>query len=126
MKYIIYDSSGEITTQIDCPASEIENYISGELQYAEYKELAINKKVIDGEVVDKPIQDREVYQPTLTVRQHRNFLLAESDWTQFPDSPLSDAKKAEWATYRQALRDIPETYSDTTSLDDIIWPTKPE
>ena len=60
------------------------------------------------------------------IRIERVKLLSISDWTQFPDSPLSNAKKAEWTTYRQALRDIPETYSDATSLDDIIWPTKPE
>ena len=41
-----------------------------------------------------------------TVRHHRDMLLMESDWTQMPDSPLSDSKKAEWATYRQKLRDI--------------------
>ena len=40
------------------------------------------------------------------VRHHRDMLLMESDWTQMPDSPLSDSKKAEWATYRQKLRDI--------------------
>ena len=60
------------------------------------------------------------------MRRLRDNLLTQSDWTQFPDSPLSDTSKAEWTTYRQALRDIPETYSDATSLDDIIWPTKPE
>ena len=41
-----------------------------------------------------------------TVRHHRDMLLMESDWTQMPDSPLSDSKKAECATYRQKLRDI--------------------
>ena len=60
------------------------------------------------------------------MRQYRDLYLSLSDWTQFPDSPLSDAKKAEWTTYRQALRDIPETYSDATSIDDITWPTQPE
>jgi hypothetical protein len=60
------------------------------------------------------------------VRGLRDIAIAGSDWTQFPDSPLTITKKAEWTTYRQALRDIPETYSDATSLDDIIWPTKPE
>ena len=43
------------------------------------------------------------------LRIHRNWLLKDSDWTQFNDSPLSDSKKAEWATYRQALRDITKT-----------------
>ena len=55
----------------------------------------------------------------------RNSLLAQSDWTQFADSPLSDTKKAEWATYRQALRDLPQQYPDAITNDDIIWPTKP-
>jgi hypothetical protein len=56
----------------------------------------------------------------------RDIVISGSDWTQLPDTPLTTTKKTEWAAYRQALRDIPETYSDATSLDDIIWPTKPE
>ncbi len=59
-------------------------------------------------------------------RNRRNLLLMESDWTQGADSPLTDAKKAEWATYRQALRDLPTSYSNPTSKDSITWPTKPE
>ena len=45
--------------------------------------------------------------------------LLESDWTQGADSPLSSSKKTEWATYRQALRDLP-------TADPIVWPTEPE
>ena len=59
------------------------------------------------------------------VRGSRDIKLFSCDWTQMPDAQLTDAKKAEWTTYRQALRDIPETYSGATSLDDIIWPTEP-
>tara|TARA_R100001460_G_scaffold93171_1_gene135088 strand:+ start:97 stop:297 length:201 start_codon:yes stop_codon:yes gene_type:complete len=40
------------------------------------------------------------------LRMFRNAALEESDWTQMSDSPLSDTKKTEWATYRQALRDL--------------------
>lgn len=58
--------------------------------------------------------------------RHRNVRLTESDWTQGVDSPLSDAKKAEWTTYRQALRDITTTYPNPTSKDQITWPSKPE
>ena len=58
-------------------------------------------------------------------KRKRNALLLESDWTQFADSPLTDKKKAEWATYRQALRDLPQEYPNAISNDDIIWPTKP-
>lgn len=40
------------------------------------------------------------------VRSERNQILAQCDWTQLDDTPLSGAKKSEWATYRQTLRDI--------------------
>ena len=87
--------------------------------------------IINGVVCDKPepekLTDEEliaIAQPE--IRARRNKRLIKSDWTQFQDSPLSDSNKAEWAAYRQALRDIPETYSEATSLDDIIWPIKPE
>lgn len=62
-------------------------------------------------------------------RQVRNQKLAESDWTQTNDSPLTDSKKTEWAAYRQSLRDLPET--QTPSLDEngqltgVTWPEKP-
>jgi len=54
-------------------------------------------------------------------RQTRDDLLAESDWTQAVDSPLTDEKKAEWITYRAALRNLP-TDKDWP---DPTWPTKP-
>ena len=61
------------------------------------------------------------------LRQNRNQLLSQSDWTQLPDVPLTDAKKAEWAVYRTELRDLPLTVtainSDRTIT--VIWPTKP-
>lgn len=54
-------------------------------------------------------------------------LLYESDWTQLADAPLSDAIKAEWATYRQALRDLPDgiDWSSVQSSADINWPRVP-
>ena len=58
----------------------------------------------------------------LDLRQVRDAKLAESDWTQGADSPLTDSKKTEWATYRQSLRDITDS---ATSLDDVSWPEKP-
>lgn len=65
---------------------------------------------------------------TVKVREERNKLLSQSDWTQVPDSPLTDAKKAEWATYRQSLRDFMASYTDSedNSLENIIFPSPPE
>ena len=58
-------------------------------------------------------------------RNIRNQLLAESDWTQASDSPLTDEAKTSWATYRTALRNLP-TNENWPSLEDADWPTKPE
>ena len=60
----------------------------------------------------------------LELREQRNMLLQECDWTQSPDSPLSSDKKTEWATYRTNLRNLPANFS---SVDDagFAWPTKP-
>ena len=59
------------------------------------------------------------------IRDRRWRHLKDSDWAVGVDSPLSDSKKAEWVTYRQALRDMPNTYSSETDIDNVIWPTRP-
>ena len=56
------------------------------------------------------------------IRKYRDSLILETDFTQIADSPLTVEKKAEFTAYRQALRDIPQTYDNP---DDIVWPTKP-
>tara|TARA_A100001015_G_scaffold104610_1_gene116095 strand:+ start:2171 stop:2401 length:231 start_codon:yes stop_codon:yes gene_type:complete len=60
------------------------------------------------------------------IRESRQHLLTISDWTQATDSPLSDEKKAEWATYRQALRDLTKSYTKEDSVNNIVWPIRPE
>ena len=56
------------------------------------------------------------------IRNQRNDLLAKSDWTQIPGSPLNDEKKAAWATHRQQLRDL--VIEGSCPLD-FTWPTPP-
>ena len=57
-------------------------------------------------------------------RIKRNQLLSDSDWTQMPDSPLTDEAKTSWATYRTALRDL-TTHANWPNLTDADWPTQP-
>ena len=57
-------------------------------------------------------------------RAKRESFLFDSDWTQVPDSPLSDSKKTEWRTYRQALRDI-TNHSNWPNLKSDDWPLLP-
>ena len=54
------------------------------------------------------------------IRNWRNAELAASDWTQVADS---QADKAAWVTYRQALRDLPASNKDPKK---IKFPTRPE
>lgn len=64
--------------------------------------------------------------PALTwndIRGKRAILLGRCDWTQTADAPLTNEQKTAWATYRQALRDLPETYETPA---EVIWPTPPE
>jgi len=61
----------------------------------------------------------EAAEPLKLLREERNKLLAETDWWLLPDRTATQAQ----LDYRQALRDITETY---TSLDDVVWPIKPE
>ena len=52
------------------------------------------------------------------LREQRDQLLRQTDWWASSDLTMT----AEQTAYRQALRDITNTYS---SLDDVVWPTKP-
>ena len=57
------------------------------------------------------------------LREERNVLLVSSDWTQSPDSPLTDEVIDDWAIYREELRDLPDTTDDPA---DPTWPEVPE
>lgn len=54
------------------------------------------------------------------IRIWRNLELQNSDWTQLPDAQCDQAA---WATYRQALRDLPAQDTDPKK---ITFPTRPE
>ena len=55
-------------------------------------------------------------------REMRDKLLAETDWTQLLDSPLSDELREAYRIYRQALRNIPSQEGFPAS---IVWPEPP-
>lgn len=62
-------------------------------------------------------------QMTTFMRKKRDTLLSQCDWTQLPDTQLTEEQKAAWVNYRQALRDITDdalfpTYNQ--------WPTAPQ
>jgi hypothetical protein len=122
IRAVVYNTSSAEVVRIlsvsdqDCLLDNIrdgESYIlsdwSGDITTAS----VVNGVVVGGSKVDDTIQ---------IFKGMRDALLASSDWTQAVDSPLSDAKKAEWATYRQQLRDLP---ANTTDPANPTWPTPP-
>ena len=72
---------------------------------------------------------RQVTPPTafeqsmIDLRQLRNKLLQDSDWTVLPDSPIAD--KTAWQTYRTKLRDITENLTTVEDVETVVFPTKP-
>ena len=56
------------------------------------------------------------------LRHVRDLLIGLTDWTQAADSPLTQEQRTAWATYRQALRDLPGVWSGDGA---IPWPMVP-
>jgi len=93
-KYIL----GPVFT--DTPATETEPAKTAAENEAEYKA-------------------RKDAEQAANVRNQRTEKLKDCDWTQIADST---ADKTAWATYRQALRDVP---LQTGFPWEITWPTQP-
>ena len=75
-------------------------------------------KIIDNAPVE------QVFDFWINVRNARNRLLLESDWTQLEDVPVTTKNK--YKEYRQELRDLPQTYNQADNIDDVIFPSIPE
>jgi len=77
-----------------------------------------NYKIIDNQPVEQVIDF------WINVRNARNRLLMECDWTQLEDVP--NTTKIKYKEYRQELRDLPQTYNQVDNIDDVIFPSIPE
>lgn len=107
-------SKGEVEYNDDTPnstLSELGIYAQGIVEFDD--NIATSEETVRKGFVMSPIT---------ALRTERDGKLTESDWTQLSDAKLTDSKKAEWVTYRQALRDLPATESDPSNP---TWPTQP-
>ena len=81
--------------------------------------------------VNAKIAELETAEPFRLLREERNKLIAETDWTQLKDISLDSIREKNWKEYRQALRDLPN--GSTPKLDNfgnldmasVTWPDKP-
>ena len=83
------------------------------------------------QVANNKIEELKISEPFRLLREERNKLIAETDWTQLKDIDLDIIRERNWKNYRQALRDLPS--KSTPKLDSngnldmtsVSWPDKP-
>lgn len=80
-----------------------------------YTELPVGAVAVDSPPVDQAMHE---------LRQYRNMLLQNTDYTQLEDAPLTPAQKEAFRDYRQELRDYPEKI-DTAAWSGPPWPVAP-
>ena len=127
MKYAIFSPEGNlkfVVTEIDLDKI---NFNTGNFSVEvsdDFETFGYITSYVDGQIVqveeDLSLLPGPAEVDLENLRSERNNLLKETDWTQFPDIP--EATRTAWQPYRQALRDITNTYS---SLNDVVWPTEP-
>ena len=90
-----------------------------------FREMTASEKAAE-EAIQKQIAEGLAENQAKASRMLRDARLAECDWTQAADSPLSADQKAAWATYRASLRNLPTADEKWPNSEEITWPTQPE
>ena len=67
-----------------------------------------------------PVPEKTDEELAHIARMERGELLKKSDWTQLPD--VSESIRLAWASYRQALRDVPQQEEFPSNIN---WPIAP-
>lgn len=138
--YIVYDSrNGQILKTVFCPEQDIQSQINESWQqFIEGNAKDDLNYIENGQICPIPVQPSpnhifnydtktwvlgDVDIVAEQIKFKRNGLLAESDWTQIPNNPLTETKQQAWAVYRQQLRDIPQQLGYPSN---VVWPQQPE
>lgn len=122
--FTVYDATGAILYLFNGSQEILElNLLDGQA-FIEGEYLSTDYKVVGGVAIAKTDDEKlpSLDSALLELRDKRNIELSLSDWTQSPDSPLSEAQQQSWRDYRQALRDLPENTTDPLNP---TWPSKP-
>ena len=78
-------------------------------------ELLTNKVFEDADIL---LQDDSTWE---NVREKRDHLLKLTDWVMTPGSTIDQGA---WSSYRQTLRDLPQTFKGCKS-EQVVWPKAP-
>ena len=114
-----YETWGEIEYTDGSPNEKIEElgiYEQAVDTFNNEKQRLEDEKIAQAEALEAA---RDYWKELRSLRDRK---LAECDWTQIADVPLTEEQKTAWATYRQALRDVPANTEDPKNP---VWPTAP-
>lgn len=119
INFIVYDEDGIIAKTGTCNKSQMHLQAKSGQYVIEGVADDAKHMIVDGQVVDKEQGDSDVINH---LRVNRNLLLSDTDWTQLPDAPLTQTKKAQYKAYRKALRDLPSIYGTINNINEVIFP----
>ena len=114
---LIKDSiTNEITTIKLSNSDGTNSFIPFDKENTDYQEYLA--WVAEGNTAEAADEDKLTWDD---IRTKRDEILRTTDWTMTTGATVD---QAQWAAYRQVIRDIPQTYKDKTP-DDVVWPTQP-
>ena len=116
VKYISPTKGESESSSLNATIDGIEMFVPMDVYNRQY--AAILKWVEEGNTIQDA--DKEVLTWD-SIRSTRDQILRDTDWTMTTGASVD---QAQWAAYRQNIRDIPQTYKDKTP-DDVVWPTQP-
>ena len=99
--------------------------------YSDLEWLDKNQSKPTEEELNNKIAELKAEEPFRLLREERNRLIAETDWTQLKDIDLDIIRERNWKNYRQALRDLPAKSNPKLNsmggldMSSVTWPTKP-
>jgi hypothetical protein len=121
IKYIIHDSDGNIIScglmseetdqRLNSDHTQVLTDFPDDIENYRY-DLTTGSLVRFDQSIST---QRETDEAWAILRVSRASMLANSDWTQANDAPLTEEQKQSWRTYRQALRDLPANTVDPSS-----------
>jgi len=77
------------------------------------------------EQIQAKLAELQAAEPMRLLREKRNRLLSDSDWTGASDTALTTEQQSAWRLYRQKLRDLPKGLNTEFKVKNVKWPTKP-
>jgi len=124
--FVIANADGLVIRVGSCPDSMFDIQAQDDEIIVEGHARPGIDSVVNGEIVVGDDTEQKKWLAQAELRKKRNQLLFKSDLTQLPDIQMTDDLRSQWASYRQALRDLPESYPSITSLDEVEWPQPPQ